>query len=380
MDKSPDAFRTISEVAELLDTPAHVLRFWESRFPQIKPVKRAGGRRYYRPADMALLSGIRKLLHDEGMTIRGVQKILREQGVRHVSGMADDLISDEIDLHVVDEDEAEAAVISSAPIPLFPTTKVSEPAAREAAPEITSDDEAEAQDAPAVAASGTQAAPERAAGADGVDEAALLAAISGPADEAWKAAQAEAHVPAPHHDAPEEDAPVQECVQDSVQDPVQDPVEDSAQDVAAKAAQDAPELPFEAQPNAEDAEPSGIMAAESSSDPAQGEAVAEPTFAREEAAAPETVQAAPPQEADEAQGPSKDIARNSAASSADKTVHALPGPMPPILEISGHWLAADLRTLRPGAFGKNRAQVEAIFARLEVLRNRVGDLGRVPRR
>ncbi|MDQ2065510.1 MerR family transcriptional regulator [Xinfangfangia sp. CPCC 101601] len=88
MDKSPEAFRTISEVAEALETPAHVLRFWESRFPQIKPVKRAGGRRYYRPADIALLSGIKRLLHDDGMTIRGVQKILREQGVRHVSGIA----------------------------------------------------------------------------------------------------------------------------------------------------------------------------------------------------------------------------------------------------------------------------------------------------
>lgn len=89
MDKSPEAFRTISEVAESLDTPAHVLRFWESRFPQIRPVKRAGGRRYYRPADVALLTGIRHLLHHEGMTIRGVQKILREQGVRHVAGLTD---------------------------------------------------------------------------------------------------------------------------------------------------------------------------------------------------------------------------------------------------------------------------------------------------
>ena len=87
MDKSPDAFRTISEVAEALETPAHVLRFWESRFPQIKPVKRAGGRRYYRPVDVALLAGIRHLLHDQGMTIRGVQKILREQGVRHVAAL-----------------------------------------------------------------------------------------------------------------------------------------------------------------------------------------------------------------------------------------------------------------------------------------------------
>jgi resuscitation-promoting factor RpfA len=89
MDKSPDAFRTISEVADVLDTPAHVLRFWETRFPQIKPVKRAGGRRYYRPTDVALLTGIKRLLHDDGLTIRGVQKILREQGVRHVAALAD---------------------------------------------------------------------------------------------------------------------------------------------------------------------------------------------------------------------------------------------------------------------------------------------------
>jgi DNA-binding transcriptional MerR regulator len=95
MEKSPDAFRTISEVAELLETPAHVLRFWESRFPQIRPVKRAGGRRYYRPADVALLTGIKRLLHDDGLTIRGVQKILREQGVRHVSGVAEDAGGDD---------------------------------------------------------------------------------------------------------------------------------------------------------------------------------------------------------------------------------------------------------------------------------------------
>ncbi|MBJ2153351.1 MerR family transcriptional regulator [Paracoccus sp. IB05] len=95
MDKSPDAFRTISEVAEVLETPAHVLRFWETRFPQIRPVKRAGGRRYYRPSDLALLAGIRRLLHEEGMTIRGVQKILREQGVRHVAGLTDDTSAEE---------------------------------------------------------------------------------------------------------------------------------------------------------------------------------------------------------------------------------------------------------------------------------------------
>ena len=84
MDKAADAFRTISEVADELEVPKHVLRFWEIRFPQIKPMKRGGGRRYYRPADMELLRGIRHLLHNEGYTIKGVQKILREHGVEAV--------------------------------------------------------------------------------------------------------------------------------------------------------------------------------------------------------------------------------------------------------------------------------------------------------
>ena len=87
MDKSPEAFRTISEVAEALDVPPHVLRFWETRFAQVKPVKRGGGRRYYRPEDVRLLRGIRGLLYDDGMTIKGVQKILRERGIRHVIGL-----------------------------------------------------------------------------------------------------------------------------------------------------------------------------------------------------------------------------------------------------------------------------------------------------
>jgi DNA-binding transcriptional MerR regulator len=87
VDKSPDAFRTISEAAEELDVPQHVLRFWETRFSHIKPMKRAGGRRYYRPADIELLKGIRSLLYKEGYTIRGVQKILKEDGAAHVAGV-----------------------------------------------------------------------------------------------------------------------------------------------------------------------------------------------------------------------------------------------------------------------------------------------------
>ncbi|HEX8165449.1 MAG TPA: MerR family transcriptional regulator [Beijerinckiaceae bacterium] len=87
VDKSPDAFRTISEVADDLDLPQHVLRFWETRFSQIKPLKRGGGRRYYRPDDVDLLKGIRHLLYGEGYTIKGVQRILKEDGIRFVQAI-----------------------------------------------------------------------------------------------------------------------------------------------------------------------------------------------------------------------------------------------------------------------------------------------------
>lgn len=88
MEKSPDAFRTISEVADDLDLPQHVLRFWETRFPQIKPLKRGGGRRYYRPDDIELLKGIRHLLYDHGYTIKGVQKLLKNNGNKFVAAAA----------------------------------------------------------------------------------------------------------------------------------------------------------------------------------------------------------------------------------------------------------------------------------------------------
>jgi len=81
MAKSTDAFRTIGEVSDELDVPKHVLRFWEGKFPQLKPMKRGGGRRFYRPEDVTLLRGIHHLLHSAGYTIKGVQRILREQGV-----------------------------------------------------------------------------------------------------------------------------------------------------------------------------------------------------------------------------------------------------------------------------------------------------------
>ncbi|MEI4261924.1 MerR family transcriptional regulator [Roseovarius sp. D0-M9] len=160
MPKSADAFRTISEVADWLGIPAHVLRFWESKFTQVKPVKRAGGRRYYRPADMQLLGGIRKLLHDEGMTIKGVQKVMREQGVRHVAAMSPPLDADleaavaDIALNVPEaeeeprgqvvsfdrsaapersgKDEDTAASETAAPDPATPPAPASDSVAREA--------------------------------------------------------------------------------------------------------------------------------------------------------------------------------------------------------------------------------------------------------
>ncbi|QEE35818.1 MerR family transcriptional regulator [Octadecabacter sp. SW4] len=124
MAKSRGAFRTISEVADWLDTPAHVLRFWESKFSQIKPVKRAGGRRYYRPEDMALLGGIKTLLHDEGMTIKGVQKMLREQGGKHVAtlgktpGAAVDITPDDpVAAPVVEPPAPLAKAVEKSPTP-----------------------------------------------------------------------------------------------------------------------------------------------------------------------------------------------------------------------------------------------------------------------
>ena len=118
-NKAPDAFRTISEVADDLDVPQHVLRFWETRFREIKPMKRGGGRRYYRPDDVDLLRGIRHLLYGEGYTIRGVQRILREQGSKFVEavwrdgapqpphGASDPVYEDEL--------EADAPVVEEKP-------------------------------------------------------------------------------------------------------------------------------------------------------------------------------------------------------------------------------------------------------------------------
>ena len=121
MDKAPDAFRTISEVAEELDIPQHVLRFWETRFAQIKPMKRSGGRRYYRPDDVDLLKGIRRLLYGEGYTIRGVQRILKEHGIKSVQGLADQTsavtfgaVEEAIGLSLQEPEEGEKPIVDAA--------------------------------------------------------------------------------------------------------------------------------------------------------------------------------------------------------------------------------------------------------------------------
>lgn len=138
MAKSADAFRTISEVAEWLGVQTHVLRFWESKFTQVKPVKRAGGRRYYRPSDMLLLGGIRKLLHDDGLTIKGVQKILREEGMAYVSDM-----SPPLDAETDAQLDADLVARMDEDVPLEPIEAEVLPFASPAAPaqDVSSDDD-----------------------------------------------------------------------------------------------------------------------------------------------------------------------------------------------------------------------------------------------
>ena len=115
MSKGPDAFRTISEVGDDLDVPQHVLRFWETRFPAIRPLKRGGGRRYYRPDDVELLRGIRHLLYGQGYTIKGVQRILKEDGLRTVQAIGRGEPATALHPPAAGEDEVEAPGEGAAP-------------------------------------------------------------------------------------------------------------------------------------------------------------------------------------------------------------------------------------------------------------------------
>ena len=126
MTKSAEAFRTISEVAEWLETETHVLRFWESKFSQIKPVKRAGGRRYYRPKDMLIIGGIKKLLHEDGLTIKGTQRIIKDKGLNYVSNLSKPLETGEI---IIEENPQ--IKIKSIPEPEIETIKIEQKASHQ---------------------------------------------------------------------------------------------------------------------------------------------------------------------------------------------------------------------------------------------------------
>jgi DNA-binding transcriptional MerR regulator len=290
MDKSPDAFRTISEAAELLETPAHVLRFWESRFPQIKPVKRAGGRRYYRPADLALLTGIRRLLHDEGLTIRGVQKLLREQGVRYVSGLSE---QQEADMEQLDSAEAPK---SAEPILLFPAK---------------------------------------------------------PVFDAAQKTESQGDMPP----APEEER------RDDITPPVDAVIADEA--LPEPEARDFAEFPHKSR------------TAEPLNDQGSGDRVVEldPLVTVTDALDP-----VPDLRDPEIESNQPDLFASPDALIPERPAIEVPNPLPQITDLTGHWLPADLRCLPRGAMLAQRDQLRDLLHRLESLRNRVGDLGRVPRR
>jgi resuscitation-promoting factor RpfA len=326
MEKSPDAFRTISEVAEFLDTPAHVLRFWESRFPQVRPIKRAGGRRYYRPNDVALLSGIKRLLHEDGLTIRGVQKILREQGVRHVSGLIDDEAAEEEDDLTLEADVILDGIVSAVPEPAavlpFPSAARAIPTPIDAEPvrhEAPAPQEPLAE--PKVTAAGQSVPQDPKPAAPAKRTAARISPDQGKlfGDE-----------DPPRDAAPKADAPPR-----AEADPAQD---------AAEANPDAMPLTPDTTPEAAAAE-TADGADQDQSTPAESE---------------------PPQEADVAPEPADPVAAKPA--------------QPPAIEDEAFWLASDLRALRPSRLAQIKAEILPLAQRLQALRDRVAELGRVPRR
>ena len=199
--KSPEAFRTISEVADWLDRPAHVLRFWESKFPQVKPVKRAGGRRYYRPDDMLLLGGIKKLLHDDGMTIKGVQKIIREQGVKYVSGMSQAL--DDAALATESDSDAVDGVIATSQPLSYPAPAPDAGQGTAPAPtlQLVPDTAPPPAKAPAVAATPAPSAQDSTADAEQTPRAARGVDVT-PADVTPAAPEPPSHTPPAADDTP----------------------------------------------------------------------------------------------------------------------------------------------------------------------------------
>ena len=205
--KSPDAFRTISEVSDALELEPHVLRFWESKFAQIKPVKRSGGRRYYRSSDVALLGGIKFLLREQGMTIKGAQRVLRDRGIRYVSALAE---GGDLDLVAGDVDEATGAEVvlldgrradRSAPLPPaepdeaddLPVAMSDQPSHDEHGPVMEARDEPDAEGANQGPESEDEAGPDR---ADAAPDPARESAPSAARDDAPRDGAAPIPLPA----------------------------------------------------------------------------------------------------------------------------------------------------------------------------------------
>lgn len=300
MSKSPEAFRTIREVADWLGVAAHVLRFWESKFSQIRPVKRAGGRRYYRPSDMELLGGIKVLLHDRGMTVRGVQRLLREEGVAAVSALSPPLDRAETAGELVEGIGEEDAWRQDA---------------REEAATAAREDDA-ASGAPEEVAADVEASqePEEAALAPAPEPSESADEAEGVAEES--AEQASAETASPVRPAPEPDGP----------SPIETPED-----------QPVPELEAGAESASE--EPGGVVPEESVAATSQpsGETSAlshptDPERERAEAATPEPAEEPPP--ATPARGPSLRAGASEMPAVADAldrlaAIAASPKPLPP---------------------------------------------------
>lgn len=314
MEKARDAFRTISEVAKWLETPAHVLRFWESKFSQVKPVKRAGGRRYYRPGDMELLGGIKKLLHEDGMTIKGVQKILREEGIKQVSAHSPPLnldtdLGDFEDGPEVIEAPANEAAEADTATPLS-GAEIGDDAS-------TAGDEETAEDAPKAAPPPPVVSPEmaehlllqsqeseRAAskGAEAAIPSAMNGAATGTATEAEAEAEAEAE------DAATEPQEVPSTPDVKTAEPLPEP----AQAAPGTSADDAPE-------------------------PAQD-----------------------PSEATEPEAPKPLVCEGADSDPADDALEVPPA------------IAAQIRAMDKAAMTAQRDQIAPLYARLSALRDRMG--------
>jgi DNA-binding transcriptional MerR regulator len=343
MDKSPDAFRTISEVADMLDTPAHVLRFWESRFAQVRPVKRAGGRRYYRPTDVALLAGIRALLHDQGVTIRGVQKILRERGVRQVAQIG-------------------TAVLLGAPVPHLAVPdedRVDEGAEDAAAP---------APPAPAPPAPTVRRPPLE--GGAVIHDLFARVAPTPPAGVAPRAAPTQAVTPTEAADA---DTHAKAVADPKTPPPAKEPLETGVAEPGLPAAQ-----PLEAvSPRSERSDADLTDAGPADKGPAAAEPAAPETAdtASTEDASPVPADAAPP----DATPPDTASAAAAPAAAAARPPEPPPAPSPPApsppapspTEVARAPLAVRLRALPPGALADRAEAVGALAARLAALRARI---------